>query len=56
MDSAVRRYAGVGSRKTPARITGANGGDRRSAGAPGMEVGLDAIHLAGLGQRSEPDP
>ena len=29
MGSAVRRYAGVGSRKTPARITGANGGGRR---------------------------
>ena len=38
MGNAVRRNAGVGSRKTPAPITGANGGGRRSGGAPGMEV------------------
>ena len=43
MSSAMRRYAGVGSRKTPAPITGANGGGRRSGGAPGIEVARPAV-------------
>ena len=43
MGSAMRRYAGVESRKTPAPITGANGGGRRSGRAPGIEVARPSV-------------